>query len=235
MTVLPRSAAHVFVVDLAHPEMEDDDAHHLIRVLRVREGESVTVSDGRGSWRTCVMAGRGRLQPTDDSIRVEPPRAHPITVAFGVTKSDKPETVVQKLTEIGVDDIAPVLLDHSIVRWDATKIARSAERFARVAREAAMQSRRVFLPRVHEVAESLEKLLSTPLFEHQWGDIAGGDPAGTSSFAGVSAVVVGPEGGFSELERNRLTHRVSLGSSILRSETAAIAAGVLLVHTRDHS
>ena len=50
---LRRSAAHVFVTDIVDPVLDDDDAHHLTRVLRLRAGQKVSVSDGRGAWRIC--------------------------------------------------------------------------------------------------------------------------------------------------------------------------------------
>lgn len=232
MTVRRQAAAHVFVRDIAQPILEQEDHHHLTRALRLRPDEQVTVSDGRGTWRLCAMTARGDLQPVDDSVHSEARTARPITVAFGVTKSDKPETVVQKLTEIGVDHIVPVILDHSIVRWDENKLERQHERFAKVAREAAMQSRQVFLPTIHRVVTSLEALITSPLMVEQEGRVALAEPGGTGSLQGLSAVVVGPEGGFSARELALVEDRVELVGGILRAETAAIAAGVLLAHSR---
>lgn len=235
MTSRRRAAAHVFVRDLAHPVLEDADAHHLLRVLRVRPGESVAVSDGRGAWRMCVMSSRSELEPVDDTVYSESVSERPITVAFGVTKSDKPEIVVQKLTELGVDHIVPVLLDHSVVRWDADKIERQHERFVRVSREAAMQSRQIFLPDVHRVVSDLGALLVDPVMSAQWGLIALADPDGSNAMDGVSALIIGSEGGFSERELDLVDARVSLVGGVLRAETAAIAAGVLLADTRARS
>lgn len=230
MTDRRTAAAHVFVSDLASPFMDDIDEHHVTRVLRVRPGESVTVSDGQGSWRVCAMAQRGGLEPSDDRICHEEEPSKPITIAFGMTKADKPETVVQKLTEIGAQHIVPVLLDRSIVRWDENKIDQHHARFTRVAREAAMQSRRVFLPTVHRISRSLDELLVSTVMLEQWGRIALAEPSGHGGLAGVSALIVGPEGGFSERELALVEDRVTLVDGILRAETAAIAAGLLLVH-----
>ena len=232
MTSRRHAAAHVFVRDLALPVLEDSDAHHLLRVLRVRPGETVTVSNGRGEWRTCSMSSRSELEPIDDMLHAEPVAARPITVAFGVTKSDKPEIVVQKLTELGVDHIVPVMLDHSVVRWDGDKIERHHERFVKVSREAAMQSRQVFLSVVHRVVPDLDTLLTEPLMTGQWGLVALADPDGSSELNGVSALILGPEGGFSERELALVDARVSLVGGVLRAETAAIAAGVLLAKER---
>lgn len=228
------AAAHVFVQDIAHPVLDDADAHHLLRVMRLRPGETVTVSDGRGSWRVCEMSGDGGLAITSDDVRTESSPQVRITVAFGVTKADKPEVVVQKLTEIGIDHIAPVLMEHSVVRWDTEKIDRQHDRFVKVAREAAMQSRQVFLPVVHRVLGSIGELLDAALITGQQGEIAAADPAGDDSMLGLTAIVVGPEGGFSPAELGRFDRRVALPGGVLRAETASIAAGVLLAHGRAH-
>ncbi|MFM9225889.1 MAG: RNA methyltransferase PUA domain-containing protein, partial [Actinomycetota bacterium] len=70
---LRRSSAHVFVDDIAHPVLAGDDAHHLSRVLRLRDGESDTCSDGRGRWRSCSWTAGG-LTAIGDIIEVASPR-----------------------------------------------------------------------------------------------------------------------------------------------------------------
>jgi 16S rRNA (uracil1498-N3)-methyltransferase len=232
MTSRRHAAAHVFVRDLAQPVLEEGDAHHLLRVLRVRPGETISVSDGRGSWRMCMLSSQSEIEPVDDTLNAQPACARPITIAFGVTKSDKPETVVQKLTELGVDHIVPVMLDHSVVRWDDDKIERQHERFVKVSREAAMQSRQIFLPAVHRVFSDLGTLLASPLMKGQWGLVALADPDGSSELNGVSSLIIGAEGGFSQRELDLVDARVSLVGGVLRAETAAITAGVLLADTR---
>jgi len=133
-------AAHVFVDDIEAPALAADDAHHLARVLRLRAGEEVTVTDGRGGWRLCAFAEGARLETIGAVERVSPPPVA-VTVAFALTKGDKPELAVQKLTELGVDRIVPLAADRSVVQWDDAKAARNVERLRAVARAAAMQSR----------------------------------------------------------------------------------------------
>ncbi|MDP9387691.1 MAG: 16S rRNA (uracil(1498)-N(3))-methyltransferase, partial [Actinomycetota bacterium] len=152
MSSPPRAAAHAFVADPASPVLDDDDRHHLERVLRLRAGEAVTVSDGAGRWRACMWAPGGRLEPTGPVV-ADPPPMPPVTVAFALTKGDRPEWVVQKLTEVGVDVIVAFRGDRSVVRWDAERAAAQVSRWRRVAREAAMQSRRRWLPTVADVAD----------------------------------------------------------------------------------
>ena len=100
---LRRSAAHVVVADVAVPVLSDDAAHHVFRVLRVRDGEVVSVTDGRGGWRLC-RAVSGAIEPVTEVV-VEEPSPSPVTIGFAIPKQDRPEWIVQKLTEIGVDRI----------------------------------------------------------------------------------------------------------------------------------
>lgn len=217
-----RAAAHVFVDDLEVLALNDDDAHHLARVLRLRDGQRVTASDGRGRWRICRFDGMGLV--ADGDIGTEP-AGEGVTVLFALSKGDKPETVVQKLTELGVVRIVPFVAERSVVRWDDDKSHRNVERLRKVAREAAMQSRHVRLPMIDAVQKSLAEAIASV------GEVALAEPGGVLLDASVSAVAVGPEGGFTpgELEGRRT---VSLPGGILRAETAAVVAGALLVDRR---
>ncbi|HEY5096760.1 MAG TPA: RsmE family RNA methyltransferase, partial [Acidimicrobiales bacterium] len=170
---LQEAAAMVFVADPAAPLLTPDDAHHLLDVLRLRPGELVAVGDGSGSWSPCRVApvrpGRAsrRADPAEvvtvDGPVAREPRATPeITVAFAPTKGDRPEWVVQKLTELGVDRIVPVQAARSVVRWDGERGPRAVVRLTRVAREAAAQARRAWLPEIAQVT-TLDELASSGL------------------------------------------------------------------------
>jgi 16S rRNA (uracil1498-N3)-methyltransferase len=214
------AAAHVFVGDLDALELADDDHHHLARVLRLRAGEAVTASDGRGHWRWCVWSGDGVTAAGEVETESEPvPR---ITVGFVVPKGDRPEWIVQKLTECGVDEIVPLTSARSVVRWDAAKAGRQHERLERIAREAAVQSRRVWLPAVRSVT-ALSEMMTNAV----GGRFALANPGGESPSLDCPTILVGPEGGWDrdEIAGQRL---VGLGSTVLRAETAAVAAGFLL-------
>lgn len=218
-----RAAAHVVVGDLESPVLDDGDRRHLGSSLRLRHGEAVSVTDGRGGWRLCDYSG-GSLQVAGDVQRFERPLPE-LCVGFAPVKADRPEWVVQKLTELGVDRIVVMHTERSVVRWDGERAASHLRRLCSVARQAVMQSRGLWLPSVEGVA-GLGSLASEP------GAVLA-EPGGHPLTPASTTVLVGPEGGWSEQELSSAEGRtVSLGEGVLRSETAAVAAGVLMTALR---
>ncbi len=227
------ATAHVFVNDLDCPQVMAGDYHHLSRVRRVRAGEVITVSDGARNWRACVVPDRWTIETaleTVGSIHTEPAPSVLITVGFSVTKSDKPETVIQHLTELGVDRVVPVISERSVVRWDDETRDRRAARWRDVAREAAMQSRRTSIPTVDEPIPFLDLVRRA-----EWSDTwSMADAGGSTPALDRPSILVGPEGGWSAAEREVATDTVSLGAFVLRAETAALTAGAILGALRHH-
>jgi 16S rRNA (uracil1498-N3)-methyltransferase len=215
-----RHGPHVFVDDLEHLVLSEPDRHHL-SVLRVRVGDPLTVSDGAGRWRAARFADP--LEPEGDISFVA--RSEPaITVVFAPVKGDRPEWVVQKLTEVGTNKIVPLVAERSVVVWPAARVGHQLDRLRRISREAAMQSRQCYLPEVAPPVDFAEAALLTGVcLAHRGGD--------APSLARPT-VLVGPEGGWSDLELDSGLPRVGLGPSVLRAETAAVAAGVLLAALR---
>lgn len=213
---------HVLVESVDEPRLGDDDRHHLTRVLRVREGDRLTVGDGAGRWRPCRM-GAQEPEPLDRVYVVGRPTPA-VGVAFALIKGGRPELVVQKLTELGVDRIVPFTAERSVVRWDEAKAAKNHARFVRVAQEAVMQSRCPWTPVVEPVT-TFEAVVA------QSGAVMA-DRGGAPLDDAATTVLVGPEGGWGEGEARADVRRVRLGDHVLRAETAAIAAGVLLTAHR---
>jgi 16S rRNA (uracil1498-N3)-methyltransferase len=160
------------------------------------------------------------------------PRLEPrLRVAFAISKAAKPDLVVQKLTELGVDRITPLATLRSVPRWGGGASA-AVTRLRRVAREAAAQCRRARLPIVDEpqplasLARGSGVVLADP----------GGDEIGRlpQPPAGEWVLVVGPEGGFDPGEVSLLCapHRLRLAPHVLRAETAAIAGAAVLTTRR---
>ncbi len=250
-----RAAAQVLVDDLAAPELDGDAAHHLGRVLRLRAGDEVCAADGAGGWRSCRFDGRDALEPLDDLRRQDAP-TYPVTVAFALVKGDKPELVVQKLTELGVDRIVPFAAQRSVVRWDAARAAKHLERMRRVAVEACAQSRRLWLPSIgwgaqDDALATVDELVAAGATgagsgvdggvgsggagSGVVGRVVAADAGGRAPTGEDRVILVGPEGGWADGELDRASNpveRVALGEHVLRAETAAITAGVVLTTLR---
>jgi 16S rRNA (uracil1498-N3)-methyltransferase len=221
--VLRGSAAHVFVSSLATPELTDEDDHHLRRVLRIRDADVVTIGDGAGKWVAARLTASGLEVESEPTSEVA---LRPATVISAIPKGDRPEWIIQKLTEIGATAIGFMDCARSVVRWDNARAAKQIERLRRIARQAAMQSRRVWLPRVLDVVPFDEAIIIS-------ANCAVADPDGGDLAADTDTLLVGPEGGFTEGELNSVRPRVALSPNVLRVETAALAAAFLLTLRND--
>ena len=180
------------------------------------------MSDGAGGWRAAQWGSR--IQPIGP-VMIEDPPDPPLSVCFALVKASKPELVVQKLTETGIDHIIPFVAERSVVQWDQARAGRAVERLRAVGRAAAMQSKRAWLPRVDDVS-AFSDVAAAPA-------TVMADLGGRSPTRGDLRVLIGPEGGWSDTERGRQLECVTFGSHVLRAETAAIAVGAILVALRD--
>jgi 16S rRNA (uracil1498-N3)-methyltransferase len=218
-----RSAAHVIVADLGSLDLDDDDRHHLQAVLRLRPGEVVTATDGRGGWRPCRYQPDATLAADGAVVRASRP-APLLTVGFPPVKGDRPEWAVQKLTEFGVDRIVLLSSERTVVRWDGARADHHVARLRSVARQAVRQSRQIWVPELTGL-ESPASLAGRP-------GVALASWTGAPPSLSFPTVLVGPEGGWSPQEEARATASVRLGSGVLRTESAAVAAGLLLAALR---
>ena len=219
-----RAAAHVVVEDLDAPALDAGDARHLGSALRLRAGEEVSATDGRGGWRLCRFGPGGVLEASGNVERFERP-APALCVGFAPVKGDRNEWAIQKLTELGIDRIMVIRSERSVVRWDGARAAAHVAKLGVVARQALMQSRGLWLPEIEGVVD-VAAAASMP-------GVALADPGGASLSLSTPTVLVGPEGGWSEPEMLAGSPPVvSLGPGVLRTETAAVAAGVLLAALR---
>ncbi len=218
------TVAHVFVDDLDAPELHESDRRHLLAVLRLRPGQPLTASDGRGGVRRCRMGDRGALETCGEVLNM--PRPQPaLTVGVALTKGARLEVAVQKLTELGIERIVPFVAARSVLRWDGERAEHHRRRLGRIAREAAMQSRRAHLP-------VLEELSDPPTLAGRPGAALcqrGGRPPTLDD----RVVLVGPEGGWAPEELALGLPCIGLGPHVLRAETAALAVAAVLVALRD--
>ena len=129
---------------LAALSIDDDTDHHLRRVLRLRDGESVSVTDGAGRWLLAdvVLDGSSLALEAAGEIVVEAARTDPFTIATAMPKGDRLDWLVQKVTELGADRIVLLHAERSVVRWKAARVESQLARLQRISDEACRQSRR---------------------------------------------------------------------------------------------
>lgn len=230
--------------------LEPDDARHA-HVLRLAAGERIAVVDAVKDYFTCeIVAFDAKLPVVRIAQRLE--RAETgasVVLVQGLAKGDKMETVIRHATELGVSEFLPLMCERSVVRLDVKKVQTKTERWRAIAKSAAMQSGQRVVPTVVEPAtlgemckqlgnmdallvcweEAPETLKFDVALDHVLSD--------ESATPGVRvAIVVGPEGGLTEREVEALlacnphSSLVSLGPSILRTETAGIVAPALLLY-----
>jgi len=220
-----------------------EDARHAIKALRLRIAEEIDLVEPDGSaWRTSVSAIDGDSLAVEVLERLVTEHEPDVTLVFGVLKGSKNDDVIEGATEVGVTALQPVLFARSIVRLDAAKRSERGERWRRVAQAAAKQSKRARVPVVADPVDvaDLRALLSdydAVLVAWEDSDGAGIASRLTRLALGADArvaVIVGPEGGLSAEEVASLEAigalTCTLGTTILRAETAGVVATALVVH-----
>lgn len=219
-------------------EVTGDEAHHAVAVRRLREGESVVLTDGLGTSVTGEVASTGKRV---FSVRVgtvdEDPRPDPaITVVQALPKGERGELAVEVLTEVGVDRIVPWAASRSVAVWKGERAVKSHAKWQATAREAAKQSRRSWLPTVSPLASTAD--LTSLVAEADLAVVLHEDATTPLSAVEVPAsgrivVVVGPEGGISPEELASLVdagaQSVRLGAEVLRTSTAGVVAVAALL------
>lgn len=211
----------VFVSDVAVPVLSTNDERHLRASLRLGAGTRILVSDGKGSSRVVSL---GSLEPVDPEIFFESAATQTISVGFSPVKAQKPEWMVQKLTELGVDRIQPLVSERAVVRLDRKKRVALRDRLTTAAREASMQCKRVWLPTIEEPRSVAEVVA---LGQRDGFGVVLADPDGDEEVDPATMILVGPEGGWSATESASAPH-VLLPGNVLRAETATIVAGAVL-------
>jgi 16S rRNA (uracil1498-N3)-methyltransferase len=216
-----------------HAEIAGEDARHLTRVLRVEAGVRYEISDNRAVYLAEVETARKDRVVFKTIEKLEaPPLAPVVILCAALIKFDRFEWIVEKATELGVATIVPVDTARS-ERGLEHGARKRVERWRRIALEASQQSRRAFLPDVKDPV-ALEEILQHAA---KYRFVLDENPHATSlaralpdsrAASDVVAILVGPEGGWTDAERESFTaagwSAVSLGPLILRAETAAAAA-----------
>ena len=211
--------------------LEDEEARYVTRVVRAREGEQVTASDGAGLVATLrIEQLKPALVVVLDSAR-EHPRPPSARVLCGAPEGERGDWLVEKLAELGVTDLQPV--DTERERWPARREAR----WERLAVAALRQSRAAWRMSIHP-ALGLSDAMAAAREPVRWlADSEGESAAGLLEGAGgPAAAAIGPAPGFSEPERKALRGSgftpVRLAVRRLRTETAALAVAALWAAAR---
>jgi 16S rRNA (uracil1498-N3)-methyltransferase len=225
--------------------VDGDEGFHAATVRRIRPGEELMLGDGAGALGRCVVeqAGRDGLRARVVERWQVPPVQPPVTVVQALPKSERSELAIELATEAGADSLVAWQAARCVARWDGARAEKGLRRWRSVARAAAQQSRRAYLP-------SVEGVLSTAALTQRIGDqvAAGGtvlalhesadEPLTDLRLAQAKSVtlVVGPEGGIAPDELAEFAGAgaiaVRLGPTVLRTSTAAaVALGALGVLT----
>lgn len=220
-----------------------EDIKHISKVLRLKEGDKLEISDSfKWEYEAQIefieqdiielsVLGKQEFE-REPEVRV--------TLFQGIPKQAKMETIVQKCVELGVDRIIPVFMDRTVVT-DKGNFNKKIDRWQKVSAEAVKQCRRGLIPEVSEpvkTAEMLEMMKSFDMilfpYESETGRTIKDSLRGLESKPASIAMVIGPEGGFSDKEADALKEIgadcVSLGKTILRTETAGMAALAMVMY-----
>lgn len=222
-----------------------EEATHLAKVRRLRDGEEAFVLDGRGTEARAlaVDARRGVLE-VGDIVRREESPGPALELGLALTRTGAFEDVLARAVELGITAFRPIETEHAVVRLDERKAAARHERWRRLAIERLKQCERLWLPEFHEplpLAPLLEALSAAAVVPVGLVERAGPDvpPLGglaRSLGAAPACLLVGPEGGWTAAEAALLAappcRPATLGSAILRAETAALAAVAVAVSAR---
>jgi len=221
----------------------NDDAHHINRVMRLKEGDQVICNHPDGYAVLCEITSSSPSEVHTKVLKqikenIELPIN--VTIAQGLPKGDKIDYIVQKGTELGAASFIPFQAERSIVVWDDKKKKKKINRLNKIAKEASEQSHRSKIPYIYPVMSFWDLLKETndadlKLFAYE-------EEAKTESHRSLGTMLekanhgqyrqlficIGPEGGFSQKEASLLKEHdfqsVRLGPRILRTETASLYA-----------
>jgi 16S rRNA (uracil1498-N3)-methyltransferase len=209
--------------------LEDAAAHHLARVLRLREGDTLTLFNGRGGEWDAEFLGRRRVRLRAFSA-VERESPLRITLVQGVSSGERMDYTIQKAVELGVFEIQPIACERSVVRLAAERAAKRVAHWQAVAAAACEQCGRNVVPHVLPVA-SLGDWLAVLPSDALRLTLSPDAPMTLRELPAPPSrvlLLVGPEGGLSPAERldarNAAFSALRLGPRVLRTETAAVAA-----------
>ena len=215
-------------------ELPEHAAAHLVRVLRLREGDVCVLFNGNGhdyDARITSIGKRGVQVEVSSARRIDNESPLSITLLQGIARGEKMDLILQKATELGVTRIIPVHSDSSEVKLEGARSIKRLAHWRGVVASACEQSGRATLPEVNEPAPLLSAVgaAGLPVARYTLSPLAeGGIDSVTVANENQLLIAVGPEGGWSERDLQTLDNAgfigLRLGPRILRTETAGLAA-----------
>lgn len=219
-----------------------EDLHHMVKVLRLSAGDEIDVSDSSQWEYRCEILSVDADSAVARIVDKQKFTAEPdvkVTLFQGIPKQGKMEVIVQKCVELGVESIVPVFMARTVV-VDKGNFGKKIQRWQKVSDEAVKQCRRGIIPQVQEpvrTAEAIEQFDRFDLvlfpYENEDGRTIK-DELRSCGAPGNVAVIIGPEGGFSDEEAGAIVNAggrsVSLGKTTLRTETAGMAAIAMIMY-----
>jgi 16S rRNA (uracil1498-N3)-methyltransferase len=232
--------------------LPETEATHAVRVLRLRDGDHVEAIDGKGGSAKVVLRVRGDVVKAEYVQGAQRPGATagdnqvvPIALEMAVLKGDAMEWVIEKSVELGVRRLIPVLTKHAVVQMKNKGPEAFQQRWQKIADQALKQCGRLKSMRVEKPVELEELLASDTQGPRLWCDEKLSGSASpdliqslqdVDRFADEIRLLIGPEGGWSDQERELLsrspnTRPINLGPLVLRAETAALFGVSLIAAT----
>lgn len=224
--------------------IDKDQAHHIERVKRLKKGDIISGFDGQGyEYEICLLGKEnGVLLGEVKNIKYSntEPDIH-LALIQGIAKGDKMDMIIQKAVEIGISSVYPVLTDNCVVKLSLEKSKNKVRRWNIIAREACKQCRRAVVPVVSDVKDlkeiykDLQGQKTIMLYENEKSNFKKTLNEQKNEIKDKKInLIVGPEGGFSEGEVSEALGRgvitAGLGPRILRTETAGLVAGSIILY-----
>ena len=212
-------------------ELQDENAHYVRNVLRLKKSQAITLFNGQGGEFLCTLNEVSRkkvLLEINQHIRCSTESCLNITLGLAISRGDRMDWAVQKSVELGVNTLTPLITERCVIKFKGNKKQLKIQHWKNIVQHATEQCNRTILPLVNEI-ESMQNWLRL-----QHGLKLFLDPGAEKSLAELSPInnhitlLSGPEGGFSQHEKESAIMAgfipVRLGNRILRTETAVLAA-----------
>ncbi|MEW6100752.1 MAG: RsmE family RNA methyltransferase [Candidatus Omnitrophota bacterium] len=225
---------------------DNNEAHHIRDVLRLKPGEPVIIFDDEGREYTCVIdkVSRNITLAIKSMAHQKKGKKMRLTIACAIPKKSKMSDIIDKLTQLGVDEIIPLMTERVIVRVDEKKKGALLLRWQRIAQSASEQSKRRSLPLINRIEEIRNLITHSSAYDLRiipalFGERKNLKEVLSESKAKNILALIGPEGDFT-VEEVRLAIKhgfisVTLGEEVLRVETAAVAvASFVRLYYEDH-